>query len=398
MPRIFISFFSPLRHRLPWLSLAFMLCVADFDPLEARSCAYYVAPLCIGIGFTGALSWSIFRRPNRIEPTLASIHPVTLTSQPHGKAGGMESSISQAVKAFKDHSVDLHHTVTLQHNREVLVTRGVPTTGTGNYIWLVSPGYKGQRPQKYQQEGLHLDSCVHETYGILNTTEIPATCATFDYDDSRRCFNFAQTGDLKRLTLLYNELAPSHNLVLFGSCRGATTLLNLLSRPDIQFKDNVHALILESPSTSLKNLAHQVAKNYVGWLPGSPSLVHLFFKFWFPQYDAHYASFLDNLSAIPRDLPILIGHIEHDKVIAWEDIQALVKGLIATGHTELYLARINDPSISHARLSSTTQFQNTLNAFLERYTIPHNYRKALAGRELLTKARQEAIKVATESN
>lgn len=407
--RNLFSFFSSLRRPLAWLSLALVLYATESTPLHARSCtarscatrscAYYVAPLTIGVSLTGALSWSIFRRPSRKVPTLTSINTVTLTSRPQGSckaANDVDATIAQAVKAFKDQSTELHHTVPLKNNREVHVTRGAPTHETGNYIWILSPGYKGRRPQKYQQEGIQLDSSVHETYGLLNTTEVPATCATFDYDDSRRSFNFAQKGDLKRLALVYNELAPSHELVLFGSCRGATTLLNLLSQPDTLNKDKVHALILESPSTSLRTLAHQVGKNYVGWLPGSPTLVHLFFKVWFPQYDSHYPSFLDNIAAIPHNLPILIGHVENDKVIAWDDIRILVKALVASGHTELYLARINDPSISHARLSTNAQFQNILNAFLERYNIPHNYRKALAGRKLLDAAREEALRVAKE--
>ena len=102
------------------------------------------------------------------------------------------------------------------------------------------------------------------------------------------------------------------------------------------------------------------------------------------------------MANIPHDLPILIGHVENDKVIAWSDIQALVKALIESGHNDVYLARIVDPTISHARLNSNEQFRQILNAFLAHYNLPHDAEKARAGVDLLEAARHEALHIAHE--
>ena len=414
------------------LKTSFLIVLALASPTHlCAHAACYVAPLCIGISFAGAFSWSVFRQPNREPITRESVNPVVLTPTPKS-TDRVHDTLEKVVLAHKKREA-LNLTLPLSKTHDLAVTRALPAPSK-DPVWLVAPGYKGQRPQKYkkadatdktdvtqtvalQTESTHntidktdttqtvvlpeipssLDSSLHEASTLICAANIPSTCVTFDFNDERRSFNFGQQGDLTRLSLIYEELAQTHELVLFGSCRGGTTLLNLLSNPDTPFKSSIKALVLESPSLSLAKLSEQVGKNYLGWMPGSGSMIHTFFKTWFPSYDAHFPSCLNQLTNIPHDLPILIGHVEKDKVIAWSEIHDLVKGLVETGHNHVYLARIVDPSIAHARLNSNKQFRNVLNAFLAHYKLPHDAEKARFGVELLEEARVEALRIAHEA-
>jgi hypothetical protein len=423
------------------LKTSFLILLALASPTHLYAhVSCYVAPLCIGVSFAGAFSWSVFRQPNREPITRESVNPVILTPTPKN-TGRVHDTLEKVVLAHKARET-LNLTLPLSKTHDLAITREIPAPSK-SLLWLVAPGYKGQRPQKYKKSDTlnktasttttlpqadtihntwqetdsarnsldktsatqtvvlpeipaHLDSSLHEASTLICAANIPSTCVTFDFNDTRRSFNFGQQGDLTRLSLIYEELAQAHELVLFGSCRGGTTVLNLLSNPDTPYKSSIKALVLESPSLSLAKLSEQVGKNYLGWMPRSGSLIHTFFKTWFPSYDAHFPSCLNQLTNIPHDLPILIGHVENDKVIAWSEIRDLVKGLIETGHNHVYLSRIVDPAIAHARLNSNEQFRRVLNAFLAHYKLPHDAEKARAGFGLLEAARQEALRVAQE--
>lgn len=397
---------------------SFFLCIGLTFTLNLFAhTAYYIAPFCIGVGFTGAFSWSVFRKPNRKQITRESVNPVVLSAIPKSTER-VHDTLEKAILAYKARE-DLNLTLPLSKTDNLTITRTIPTSKK-DPVWLVVPGYKGQRPQKYKKSDFvdknithtevqqtntttlyqkttsNTDSSLHEASTLVFAAHIPSTCVTFEFDDDRRSFNFGQKGDLARLSLIYEELAQTHELVLFGSCRGGTTVLNLLSNPDTPYKNSIKALVLESPSLSLAKLSEHVGKNYLGWMPRSGSIIHTFFRTWFPNYNAHFPSCLNQLINIPHDLPILIGHVENDKVIAWSEIHDLVKGLVETGHNHVYLARIIDPAITHARLNTNEQFRNVLNAFLAHYKLPHNAEKAHAGVELLKIARQEALRVAHE--
>ncbi len=250
--------------------------------------------------------------------------------------------------------------------------------------WLVSPGFMGHRPQKYSQESepeSGLDQAAHFIEGSI----IHGPCVTFNYNDERRVFNFGQTADLACLRSAYDQVKNKDN-VLIGTCRGATTLLNLLSRLDQKDFAHIKAVILESPSLNLKNLATQVAHSYIGWLPKSPTILHSFFRVWFPNYDPNYPSFLPKLGNIPEDIPVLIGHLEGDKVISYNDITAIVHQLRTTGHKNVYLTIMQDKTITHARLSRIPAFQQVTNAFLRHYDIAYDEGLAAIGEPLLKKA------------
>ncbi len=257
-----------------------------------------------------------------------------------------------------------------------------------NPTWLVSPGFMGRRPQKYSQERepeSGLDQAAHFIEGSI----IHGPCITFNYNDERRVFNFGQTADLACLRAAYNQV-KNQDIVLIGTCRGATTALNLLSRLEPKDFAHIKAVILESPSLNLKNLATQVAHSYIGWLPKSPTILHSFFRVWFPNYDPNYPSFLPKLGNIPQDIPILIGHLEGDKVISYDDITAIVRQLRTTGHKNVYLTIMHDKTITHARLSRIPAFGQIANAFLKRHGIRYNKKLAALGESLLKKALLQA--------
>jgi len=260
-------------------------------------------------------------------------------------------------------------------------------------VWLISPGFMGHRPQKYSQE-VEPESGIDQAAHFISGSIVHGPCVTFNYNDDRRVFNFGQTADLACLKTAYN-LVKNQDIVLIGTCRGATTTLNLLSQLDKKDFTHIKAIILESPGISLQNLTKQVAHSYIGWMPKSPTILHSFFRFWFPNYDPAYPSFLEKLSNIPQETPILIGHLEGDKVISHTDIMAITQRLRKTGHTNVYVTTVQDNTITHARLSRIPAFQQVVNAFLKHYGIAHDPELALRGEPLLEKALVRTVRVST---
>jgi hypothetical protein len=252
-------------------------------------------------------------------------------------------------------------------------------------IWIVSPGFMGHRPQKYSQQP-EPESGLEQATHFITANMIHGPCLSFDYNDNRRVFNFAQQTDICCLKKVFDTI-KQQDCILIGTCRGATTILQMLTQLPAQELAHIKAVILESPALNLQSLATQVAHSYVDWLPKSPFFIHTFFKFWFPNYDPHFPSFLDKLDHLPRNLPILIGHLENDRVISYGDIAAVVQKLRETGHTQLYLVKVHDAKITHARLSKIPSFTQAVNAFLQHYKLPHDTHLAKLGENALALAK-----------
>lgn len=359
------------------------------------------------------LAW--FRAPTHFTPTPDNITLTTIIPTQHTKKNKLLnlSAVKQQLRKNKHtaacidigaHSVEIYpgiHSTAIQqtippHIHPLQTIQPQTSSNTPilskkkaclcNPIFLVSPGFMGKRPQKYSQEAepeTGLDQAAH----FIEHSIIHGPCITFNYNDDRRVFNFGQTTDIACLKTAYNTVKNS-DIVLVGTCRGATTALNLLSQLEEKDFEHIKAVILESPALCLEHLAAQVAHTYVGWLPKSPTIIHSFFKFWFPSYNPAYPLFLPKLSALPKNLPILIGHLENDKVIAYSDIVELVQQLQNSGHTHIYLSIIQDTSTTHARLSRIPRFQQVCNAFLKEHGIMHDQKLANQGKNLLKTAQK----------
>lgn len=255
----------------------------------------------------------------------------------------------------------------------VHATSDTPTPPDNDLYWLVSPGFMGHRPQNCSQEP-EPQSGIEQAAAFIRGNIIHGPCITFNYNDDRRTFNFAQDDDLLLLHNAYKKIPATSDVILVGTCRGATALLNFLPKLPEKEYQRIKAVILESPALSLKSLAQKVGQTYVNWLPKSPQLIHTFFRFWFPNYDPTYPDCMNSLACIPKDLPIFIGHLKDDKVIEESDIIALKNRFIETGHINTHFAIIEDTThtITHARMSKIPAFQYEVNKFLQQYHLPHD--------------------------
>jgi len=93
-------------------------------------------------------------------------------------------------------------------------------------------------------------------YTSIKAENIPhGACIAFDYPTrARRSFNFCQEQDLHCLKTVYKELISKHpkaQVVLFGACIGATSILRMITTTEEPLT-NVKAVIVESPVISPK--------------------------------------------------------------------------------------------------------------------------------------------------
>ncbi len=382
--------------------------IAQYDTCNQYGhCTYsstviWAIPVALIGSALACIGFRWFHSPKKFTPTEENLHVMTLLPQNHSSSPEKPLlNLSTLKQHLKQNSVPSHTKKSVSTDidigqQTVKITAGTPhnqfaLTHTAHVktqpelVWIVSPGFMGHRPQKYSQEPAP-ETGLDQATSFIKAHIIHGPCIAFDYNDERRVFNFGQETDIASLKMVH-DLVKSQDVILIGTCRGATTVLQFLTQLSPQAFAHIKAIILESPAVSLHTLATQVAHSYIDWLPKSPALLHTFFKFWFPNYDPYFPTFLDNLDRIPHDLPILIGHLENDRVISYSDIMTITKKLRATGHTQVYLTSVCDSTITHARLSKIPAFGQVVNAFLKKYTISHDEQLARLGEPSLKKAK-----------
>jgi hypothetical protein len=252
-------------------------------------------------------------------------------------------------------------------------------------LWLLACGWKPVFDQMFRSR---VESSITSLRRYLKRNIFHGPSITFVYKDNRQSFNFGQELDQQALDTLYHETG-NRDLILYGLCRGTTTILKWLEH--FQNNNTIKALILESPALSLKNICKGISQRYTHCtLP--ECCINLFFTRFFPNYKPDEGALLESLSTInlSQDVPIFIGHIQGDHITTDEQVALLVKTLHATRKNPLYFFICTEP-LDHGTLSRSSAYQQAINAFLKKYGLPHNTALAQAGENLLDQAYKQAM-------
>ena len=120
------------------------------------------------------------------------------------------------------------------------------------------------------------------------------------------------------------------------------------------------------------------------------TLLHGILKCPFSCYNADNDIDIEELSKIPTDIPLFIGHLHNDQQMENQTIKRAVDILRDSGHT-VYLLVIDNPAVNHARIGTTQPFIRTINAFYKAHDLPHDAQLADEGKDLLEHALENTL-------
>lgn len=305
--------------------------------------------------------------PNYNEPTLEILQPVS--ALPLDDSNTLDNPNPFIVKTA---TVPYR----LQSGTEACVTQ------CAEPLWLLASGWKTLFDQMTNSR---IESSYVGLRRYLKRNIFHGPSIAFIYQDDRRAFNFGQDLDQKTLNTLY-EKTGNRELILYGLCRGALTILGWLE--NFENNNTIKAVILESPALSLKDICLEVGKNSLNMTQGR--LLHFLFKNYFPNYDSNNTSTLNALEKlhVTPETPFFIGHIKGDNITTDEKVSLLVKTLRATRTNPIYFF-VCDEALDHGKLSRSQAYQQTVNAFLKKYDLPHDASLAEQGEESLLQAHEK---------
>jgi len=256
-------------------------------------------------------------------------------------------------------------------DKYIEITRGIVfklstkiPSGDQGVICIYVPGYSGmstRTPYKYAGSG------AYSTFNFLKAGIMPkdAVCVSFDLKDELAKFNFGQELDQGCLNTIYEktiEQSPRAKVVLFGSCRGATLILNYLTNPEYKEKNfgPIKAIVLESPAISLDTLTDQVATSY---LYGNSWALRPVFSYAFSSYKWGQKTMIDNADNFPSSIPALVGYFEQDKLANPRAVEAIVSKF-KDKNKNIEGFKSANTQLRHSQLSKAEDFQEKARSFL----------------------------------
>ncbi len=243
----------------------------------------------------------------------------------------------------------------------------IPSRDNG-IISITVPSYAGLSGNaRYKYAG----SGAYTTFKYIQAGLYAPNSSLISFDGQlsyRAYFNYGQQLDQACLNTIYEQTIknnPKAKIVLYGSCKGASTILNYLTNPEYQKNkfENIKAVILESPSISLESITKHIAKNH---LPKSlqPVLPHLFGAF-FPNYKWGAPTMIDYASNLPNHIPILIGYLQQDKTANYRDVLKIYEVFEKAGKNKIQLFKSSNTLLKHGHLSKANDFQQRVQEFLK---------------------------------
>ncbi|HEV2601028.1 MAG TPA: cutinase family protein [Candidatus Babeliales bacterium] len=235
------------------------------------------------------------------------------------------------------------------------------------------------------------------TYNYIKRDILQGVTIAFDFPTDRpQSFNLAQEDDMATVTLILQkvtEINPDARIVLVGDSRGAATILNVMTHADALVVKNVSAVAIECPPISLERVAHDLAWH----LPIISSLVHTCVQYALPRYTpgAHIKTVF-NGRPFSAHVPIFIGRVMCDSQTHHAAIQEIADHIQKSGHKQVYLYSYT-PTLQqqtrqlvwHAKMAQITEYQQAVNAFFKRHSLPHNSAYAEQGIAALLESTQQ---------
>lgn len=197
--------------------------------------------------------------------------------------------------------------------------------------------------------------------------------------------DLGQNEDITTLAQEYTDLFTLYKkthkkdprIVLFGLCRGASTILKFagLHKPT-----GIAAIVVESPYARIDDQIRYWYK----FLPFS--FKRQFFKFRYPKLDLTEKNTIDYVKDIDVNIPIALVCIKTDWTFPYQSTIELYNALIKSGHTKTHLLII--PKGHHARITDNPEYQSFVNAFYRRYNLPYNEQLADKGEKYFSNYHQ----------
>ncbi len=297
---------------------------------------------------------------------ILTIRPVSECPEPQKRTiDEVSSSIKEGENATNNNKcVTIYEMSEKEQSFDLSTT--LPSDYNGTIAIYVSgyAGLSGNARYKYAGSG------AYGTFNYLKADLMSKDWIYISFDgltNYRSYFNFGQQLDQDCLNTVYEatiQKNPRAKIVLFGSCKGSTTILNYLTNPNNKYKkfdEHIKAVLLESPSISLDSIVLHIARNHVP-KPLQFILPYLFAAT-FPSYQWKQKTMIDYTANLPNNIPILIGYLQQDKTANYQDILKIVDSFLKAGKNNVHVFKSNNTELLHGHLSKANDFQEKARKF-----------------------------------
>lgn len=229
--------------------------------------------------------------------------------------------------------------------------------------------------------GYILHTSIKRPNKICRNAFIIGPIKSFNYSDwaNPLVSHLGQDQDIKKL---HKACAPYKNVILFGTSRGASTIINYLAtyKPT-----NIIGAVVESPFDHLENVAENLIANnrFFKWLfknRDKEKLKDKIRRTFFKNYKKDGIQPIIVAFEVPKEIPILLISSDEDTLIPAKNTKNIYDSLRQSGHQKAYL--LSCKKGRHGRILWGQEgkiMRNVIHAFYKHHNIPHHEPWALEG-------------------
>lgn len=197
-------------------------------------------------------------------------------------------------------------------------------------IFIFAHGLGGNASQVNWYNGIY-----EKSFNIVGSQ-----CISFDFPDviDATKINLAQEVDIEALHQICQNYIATHEIVLVGLSRGASTIINYASK----YPESLKALVVEAPFASIQSVINnRLRQLHINWIPGMQSFAHTFVsRYMFPGYKKDGIHPIDSIKKIAAYIPILFIHSKKDQLINCDDSSHLYRLRRECGCTNAYYVEL----------------------------------------------------------
>lgn len=186
---------------------------------------------------------------------------------------------------------------------------------------------------------------------------------------------------LKEVVESYQNEHPDKRIILSGLSRGAATVINYTALHQPQ---NVAALILISPFSSMRDIAKHIIKNsFLCNIPYAEEISRSLIGCIFWQYSDSGVHPIDVVTKIDHQIPILFVSLKNDHLVPCYLTKRLVEKLISNGHKKVHHLILENGQ--HGKPLADEEgkaLQACIQAFSKFYRLPHDPDSAKSGQAI----------------
>ena len=342
-------------------------------------------------------SHRIMRTQKVLEPSVENLNILLIT--PEGKSLDVTQGqrISKIINKIEKNDIHEGDLVTINRSKDpslAVISKNLIVSNSSNDLFLYARGNSDRTfPALDNLMGSNgtprIGGGILEAYKYIKERIINGVCVTFDFPDLRQTVSFGQENEIACLRAVYQEVIknnPDKKINYVAFCRGGTAGLDFAT----EHPKNLATLTLESPLISFDVATHFFQKSYLYSIPYSGAFMYNVIRYLFPAYQPKADNLLERVEKIPKDMPIIIGHLRTDAVVSDSIIHQLMQKL--KDHKNVYLVVVNDTTkkLFHGQLNSAKVFSQACNAFYAINNATHNEQYAQEGMSLLEIAHANA--------